>query len=80
MKLKEWVNKKPRATLKFILNISKLDALLESTLKQNETDLLLAQKNANMFKSSVEQLEFSFNEQKILNNTLQDQVSFFGCN
>ncbi len=53
----------------------KLNNALEGSLKQNETDLILAQKNAGILKSNVEQLELSLNEQKLINNKLQTQVS-----
>jgi hypothetical protein len=58
-----------------LLIFLKLNNALEGSLKQNETDLILAQKNAGILKSNVEQLELSLNEQKLINNKLQTQVS-----
>jgi hypothetical protein len=44
-------------------------------LKQNETDLILAKKNAQMMKSNAEQLEYSLSEQKALNANLTSEVT-----
>ena len=52
-----------------------MNVQLETTLKQNENDLILAQDNTRIFKSNVEQLELLLNDQKLQNNSLQAQVS-----
>ena len=50
--------------------------MVESSLKQNEADLLLAKKNAEQAKITIDKLTVELENEKLLNQNLKSQVSF----
>ena len=53
----------------------KLAASLETSLKQNESDLLLAKKNLDLAKLSSSKLNIELENEKTINNNLKTQVT-----
>ena len=50
-------------------------ASLETSLKQNESDLLLAKKNLDLAKLSSSKLNIELENEKTINNNLKTQVT-----
>lgn len=51
-----------------------MSTLVESSLKQNESDLLLAKKNAEQSKATIEKLTNDLESEKLINHNLKSQV------
>jgi hypothetical protein len=54
-----------------------LSSSLEISLKQNEADLIMAKKNADIAKSNLEKLQNDLENEKNVSNSLRTQVIFF---
>ncbi len=54
----------------------KLSSSLEISLKQNEADLIMAKKNADVAKSNLEKLQNDLENEKNISNSLRTQVNF----
>lgn len=52
----------------------KLSTSLELSLKQNEADLIMAKKNADLSKHNIEKLQLDLDNEKSLNHNLKTQV------
>ena len=51
-----------------------MSLLVETSLKQNESDLLIAKKNTENSKASIEKLNNDLESEKVLNQNLKEQV------
>jgi hypothetical protein len=58
------------------LIFEKLSSSLEISLKQNEADLIMAKKNADVAKSNLEKLQNDLENEKNISNSLRTQVNF----
>ncbi|CAF0776388.1 unnamed protein product [Brachionus calyciflorus] len=56
---------------------SRLSSSLEISLKQNESDLILAKKNSDLAKLNLEKLQTELDNEKIISNSLRTQVEQF---
>ena len=57
-----------------IFNLLQLSSSLEISLKQNEADLIMAKKNADIAKSNIEKLQNDLENEKTVTNSLRTQV------
>lgn len=53
---------------------SRISSSLEISLKQNESDLILAKKNSDLAKLNLEKLQSELENEKIISNGLKTQV------
>jgi chromosome segregation ATPase len=56
---------------------SRLSASLELSLKQNEADLIMAKKNADLSKQSIEKIQLEIDNEKSLNQVFKTQIDQF---
>ena len=54
---------------------SRLSSSLELSLKQNESDLILAKKNSDLAKLNLEKVQIELENEKSISNGLRSQVN-----